>query len=119
MAGFQACYWAAAWLLICQAAGADLRISDDLTLNLPPVGAYQLRVITPTVLELVLITTKGPDPAVPQQWNFVDRSGKPNLPRPRQFLVSAGTEKIEVKSVGFKRRVLYAPLKQRDLRIAN
>ena len=33
--------------------------------------------------------------------------------------MSAGDKTIAVTAVGFKRRVLYAPLKRRDLRIGN
>src|SRR5206468_2236854 len=33
--------------------------------------------------------------------------------------VSAAGQRLEVKAVGFKRRALYAPLKHRDLRVAN
>jgi Glycosyl hydrolase family 9/Cellulase N-terminal ig-like domain len=101
----------------CTAAG--LRLSDDQPLSLPPVGAYQLRILTPAVLELTLVTTKRPDPARPEQWDFVNERGEGHLPEPQAFIVSAGTSAISVKRVGFKRRVLYAPLKQRDLRIAN
>jgi hypothetical protein len=41
------------------------------------------------------------------------------LPAAEEFQVSAAGNPVGVKRVGFKRRVLYAPLKKRDLRIAN
>ena len=100
-------------------ATEDLQLSDSDPLRLPPVGAKQLRVITPTLLELTFITTKPPDPAPMHEWNFVNTSGQAKLPDSHQFAVSAGGTKPAVLKVGFKRRVLYAPLKQRDLRIAN
>ncbi len=99
--------------------GDDVQRRDDEPLSLAKVGSCQLRIITPLVLELTFVTSKPPDPAKPAEWNFVDRTGSPKLPTPNEFAVWAGTNKIPVQSVGFKRRVLYAPLKQRDLRIAN
>src|SRR5438874_11208916 len=97
----------------------DLRISDDQPLSLPKPGSCELRILSPTLLELTLVTTKKPDPARVEQWNFVNDSGKLQLPGPQDFAVSAGDKNIPVKSVGFKRRVLYAPFKKRDLRIGN
>lgn len=110
---------AAVWLLVCQVYAVDLRIQDEQPWVLPEVGSYQLRVLSSTVIELTLITTKPPDPAPARQWNFVDSSGRTQLPDKKEFEVFAGTGPLAVKSVGFKRRVLYAPFKQRDLRIAN
>jgi hypothetical protein len=52
-------------------------------------------------------------------WDFVDSSGKYHLPPPKEFEVYASKQPIAVKGIGFKRRVLYAPLKQWDLRVVN
>jgi hypothetical protein len=102
-----------AGLTVCLGAGLladnDLRLSDDQPLRLPPVGSYQLRILAPTLLELTLVTTKPPDPAPLSQWDFVDAHGQPRLPGLRQFAVSADGHPIQVKRIGFKRRVLYAP----------
>src|SRR5882672_5408146 len=49
--------------IACSCGAADSQLSDSNSLCLPAVGAYQLRIITPTILELTLITTKQPDPA--------------------------------------------------------
>src|SRR5580658_6181682 len=101
-------------LVICLSAnllaGDDLRLSDDQPLRLPPVGSYQLRVLAPNLLELTLVTTKPPDPAPVAQWNFVDARS----PRAGAFAVSANGLPIQIKRIGFKRRVLYAPFRQRD-----
>ena len=94
-------------------------MDDSLPLRMPVVGDHQLRVITPTLLELTLITTKAPDPATVTQWNFVDASGNLTLPAASEFTVTANGQTMAVQAVGFKRRVLYAPLKYRDLRIGN
>lgn len=40
-------------------------------------------------------------------------------PRVSQFEVTSETRRLDVETVGFKRRVLYAPLKRRDLRVGN
>jgi hypothetical protein len=113
----------AAGLTVCLGAGLladdDLRLSDDQPLRLPLVGSYQLRILAPALLELTLVTTKPPDPAPPSQWDFVDAQGQPRLPGESQFAVSAEGHPIQIKRIGFKRRVLYAPFKQRDLRIGN
>jgi len=100
-------------------SAAELLIDDSNPLTLPLPGAHILRILTPTTLELTLITTKAPPPAPLEHWNFVATNGTARLPSPGDFSVSSGAEKIPVARVGFKRRVLYAPLRQRDLRIAN
>ena len=38
---------------------------------------------------------------------------------PGAFQVSSGGKQFDVIAAGFKRRVVYAPLKKRDLRIGN
>jgi hypothetical protein len=83
------------------------------------IGTHELRVLSPTLLELTLVTTKKPDPAPVEQWNFADREGRPRLPNPKALLVLVDGKTNALKTLGFKRRVLYAPLKQRDLRIGN
>ncbi|PWU09959.1 MAG: glycoside hydrolase family 9 [Verrucomicrobia bacterium] len=94
-------------------------LSDTNSLELPPVGANQLRVISPVVLELTLVTSKKPDPVRAEQWDLVDGDGQCHLPAPDAFSVSAGERRFPVKAVGFRRRVIYAPLRPRDLRIGN
>lgn len=106
-------------LLLLSARAQEQIISDATPLAMPPVGAHQLRILSPTVLELTLITTKKPDPAPVTQWNFIGSNGRPKLPGAKEFSVEAGGTAVAVQAVGFKRRVLYAPLKQRDLRIGN
>src|SRR6202008_4018091 len=82
------------------------------------VGNYGLRILSPRLLVLTFVTTKEPGPAPPTQWNFVGPD-LANLPASSEFLVMANSEIIPVQQVGFKRRVIYAPLKQRDVRIGN
>jgi len=104
---------------VCGAFGSDLTLPDNPSLELPPVGAHQLRLITPRILELTLVTTKPPPPAAPEQWNFIAQNGPTRLPAADDFQVLADNKRIPVNKVGFKRRVIYAPFKDRDLRIGN
>lgn len=79
------------------------------TLRLPVAGEHTLHIISPTVLELGSITTP-------------DGKGSPAAPlRPAagDFEVTVDGQRVDVAEAGFKRRVAYAPLKQRDLRVAN
>src|SRR4051812_34237689 len=82
---------------------AQPAMTDDAPLQLPATGAHQMRVLSPDVLELTLITTKAKDAPV-QQWDFVGRNGRPRLPDASQFVVLADGKTNAVKSVGFKRR---------------
>jgi hypothetical protein len=104
----------AAWLF-----ADDLALTDDQPLRLPPVGSYQLRILAPTLLELTLVTTKAPDPALIEQWNFVEGDGQAHLPAANEFVVTSGPKTVAIKTTGFRRRVLYAPFGHRDLRIGN
>lgn len=91
--------------------------SETNRLALPPAGGYEMRILSPTLLEIALVGTKAPDPEGTDvmTWERLRAKG----PFPSHFEVTAGERKIPVKQVGFKRRVLYAPLKVRDLRVMN
>lgn len=90
----------------------------DNTLALPTVGAHLLRALSPTVLALTLITTKQPEGRV-DQWDWVDDQNQLRLPDATAFKVLCNGKPVAVAQTGFKRRVLYAPLNKRDLRIHN
>src|SRR5258706_4752099 len=111
--------WFCAAVLLLRLTTAAQQFADDNPLALPSPGAYQLRILSPNVLELTRITTKAPAPAKPHEWDFADAEGQAHLPNASEFVVLAGETKIGVQSVGFRRRVLYAPLAQRDLRIGD
>src|SRR5207245_1858166 len=77
-------------------------------LALPPVGARYLRIISPTVLELVRITAGG------DVWNF-----GANPPAVTDFQVTGNSTQTPT-AVGFKRRPLYNSYPDTsDLRIEN
>lgn len=81
---------------------------------MPLPGAHRLTVLSPTMLELSLVTRKEPDLAPLAAWDFAAA-----LPPAGDFEVRVGERTIAIKSVGFKRRPIYAPLKKCDLRVGN
>jgi hypothetical protein len=89
------------------------------TLQLPQPGDMALQILTPTLLEITNINTKPPDPATVTNWNFIATDGRPQLPAPSEFSVAVNNATTTVAAVGFKRRPLYAPLAEYDLRIDN
>ncbi len=95
-----------------------MEITDANPLDSPAVGAWRLRVLAPTVLELQVMTTKDPGRS-PRVWDWVDSRRSPRLPPPGDFRVEVGDRRHRVRAVGFRRRVRYAPFGPRDLRIDN
>ncbi|MBI2949441.1 MAG: glycoside hydrolase family 9 protein [Verrucomicrobia bacterium] len=113
-------------ILVCSCCVGPVRfeaaesvLSDAYSLSLPSPGSHQLRIVSPTVLELTRINSKAPDPARVDSWDFVDSQSQLQAPVPSDFVVSVAGQATGVQVVGFKRRPLYAPLRHRDLRIAN
>ncbi|HWF20496.1 MAG TPA: glycoside hydrolase family 9 protein, partial [Verrucomicrobiae bacterium] len=90
---------------------------DGASLALPKAGEMELRCITPSLLEVTLVTTQ-PKSTGPQ-WNFVSDDGRLTLPGTNEFVVTVSGSNCPVVAIGFKRRVLYAPLKQHDIRVGN
>jgi hypothetical protein len=91
------------WIL---ASAAELRAQsradvDTHSLSLPAVGDFTLRILTPSILEFTQISAKA--------------KGPPQTP---DFQVTVSGHAVKIESVGTKRRVVYAPLARRDLRIA-
>ena len=117
--------WVAAYVFIStgNCATGSTSIGSPLTdanpLAMPSVGDYGLRVLSPTVLELTLINTKDEDPARVPNWDFVSDTFSLSLPATSSFTVTANGQTVGISSTGFKRRPIYAPVKQRDLRIGN
>jgi hypothetical protein len=85
--------------------------------TLPRPGDHGLRVLSPTVLEIEIITEHGM-PSGPLAGIFSD-DFRASLPAPERFDVRANAETVAVKSVGAKRRALYAPLRENDIRVGN
>jgi len=93
-------------------------ITNDAALALPQVGQSELRILSPNLLELRLITTKALTNSV-GQWNFATAGGQPQLPAAAEFVVLVNGKPAAVTGMGFKRRPLFAPLNNYDLRIDN
>jgi hypothetical protein len=109
-----------ALLSLDRSSAAQSSFGETNPLELPAIGSHHLRLLSPTLLELTLITTKDPDPARAKQWDFVGDNFKPQLPTLQEFTVLVnGRPGTVVQKIGFKRRALYGPLKRRDLRIGN
>lgn len=83
---------------------------------LPVVGERSLLPLSSHVLELTAITAGGP--SAPPEKGPAPQFPPPPL-APGDFSVSVAGRKREIAAVGFRRRPVYAPLKQRDLRIGN
>jgi hypothetical protein len=81
----------------------------------PESGSRSVQVLTPHYLEIAVVvagpTQTPPDGPIPP----------PDVPAlaPADFSVTVGGEKAVVAEVGFRRRVVYAPLKKRDPRVGN
>ena len=106
---------------VCAFSGALLSAQtrsaiDTRALSLPAVGDCTLLILSPSLLELTQITTKDKDAAWPQLKN-ASSSGRSPIASPA-FEVTVGGQPVKVLAVGIKRRVLYAPLARRDLRVA-
>jgi hypothetical protein len=101
------------------AYGLAVASVDYTDLALPRPGDHTLHILSPNVVELLLINTKAPDPARVDSWDLVNGNTQFQAPPPSAFLVTANGQQIAVQAVGFKRRPLYAPAWKRDLRIQN
>src|SRR5882762_7061017 len=89
---------------------------DYFALKPPEVGSSALRILSPNLLELVLINTKSNSGPV-TQWDLVDGNKQFKAPAASALSVTANGQPVAVSAVGFKRRPLYAPLVRYDLRI--
>src|SRR4051794_20020846 len=83
----------------------------------PNVGDGQLEILSPTVLDLTLVSSCGAGEE-PQDWNFVN-GGVFAAPDAKDLEVTVGTAPRQVRRLGFKRRVLFAPDRTHDLRLMN
>ena len=95
--------------------------TDTLALALPAVGDTTLLILTPTLLELTVISTKEKaTPWLTLKNLFTDRTAAaPTTPPPASdFTVTVAGRPVAITAVGLKRRVAYAPVAKRDLRVA-
>ncbi|MDE3083861.1 MAG: glycoside hydrolase family 9 protein [Verrucomicrobiota bacterium] len=107
------------WLIAAGFSGRCPAADDGMSLALPVPGEHALRILSPTILELSLITQSPPPPGQPERWNFFDPEHGLHLPAADGFKVTVDGRGAVIRAIGFKRRPVYAPLKQRDLRLGN
>ena len=88
-------------------------------LQIPGPGDNALHILTPNMLELLLMNTKQPDPATVDSWNWVDTNGNFTPSSTASVRVIINGQSYSPTAIGFKRRPLYAPQADWDLRIAN
>jgi hypothetical protein len=85
------------------------QVIDDASLRMPSADDYAARLLTSSLIELTYISSPPAGAApIPLPGKF----------RPEDFRVSVDGAPVTVAKLGFKRRALYAPLKERDLRVA-
>ncbi len=92
---------------------------DEAMLQVPQPGDNSLRILSPTLLELVRINAKQPDPAHVDSWDWVDDQGNFAPPDMSSLHVTVNGQPVAAHGIGFRRRPIYAPLDWRDLRIGN
>ena len=87
-----------------------LSLLDDMMLQIPAVGDNALHILTPTLLEVDLMTGSN--------CNLVDTNSQVfDPPALSDFAVTVDGQTVTVAKVGFKRRPLYAPMSNYDLRL--
>jgi hypothetical protein len=94
-----------------------LQVPARASLAHPAVGTHELAVLSSSVLDLTYINSEAPGGS-PTVWSFLV-DGSPSLPSAASFHVTVDGSPVAVRAVGFKRRPLYAPDRNRDLRIRN
>ncbi len=99
-----------------QAAATD---AIDPVLQIPEPGDNSLHILSPTLLELVRMNTKQPDPATVDSWDWVQDETNFVPAEMSSVQVIVNGETVDATVGGFKRRPLYAPQAGWDLRIAN
>jgi hypothetical protein len=88
-------------------------------LQIPEPGNNFLHILSPTVLELVLINTQDQNANTVDSWDWVNDETNFVPPDMSSVRVIVGGQTKSVTTVGFKRRPIYAPQAKWDLRIVN
>src|SRR5579859_7537215 len=91
----------------------------DLDVQTPAIGDHTLHILSPNLLELVLVNTKDPDPARVDSWDWVNDQQLFVPPDLSSIRVLVNSRTNVISGVGFKRRPVYAPFLTWDLRIGN
>jgi hypothetical protein len=92
-------------------------VAIDAGLQIPKPGDHTLRILSPNLIELLLVNTKQSQSV--DSWNWVSDTGAFAPPDMSSVRVIVNGQTNSVTGIGFKRRPIYAPLQAWDLRIAN
>jgi hypothetical protein len=106
-------------LLAAAQLGAQTRTATDArALALPVPGERTLRLLSPTVLEVTVVTVKEPASTL-RKIQAVFTAG-PVAPESALLTLEARVEgqPVKIAATGWKRRAAYAPIARRDLRVA-
>ena len=100
-------------------SGAFAAVPVDIDIQTPQIGDHAVHILSPNLLELVLVNTKQPDPAHVDSWDWVNGEQIFVSPVFSSLRVLVAGKSDAVTTFGFKRRPVYAPLLNWDLRIGN
>ncbi len=95
-----------AFVLLPFSFGASI---DDASLTVPSAGDASLHILTPTLLELTVISAPAAGEKLPNLEQQV---------HPADVTVQVDGTTVSASLSSFRRRALYAPLKHRDLRVS-
>src|SRR5207244_10085895 len=91
-------------LLFLQRASAAIPMAADI--QTPRIGDHALHILSPNLLELVLVNTKQPDPENVNLWDWVDDQQNFVPPDVSSVKIIINGQTNNVSSIGFKRRPL-------------
>ncbi|MEM7386827.1 MAG: glycoside hydrolase family 9 protein, partial [Verrucomicrobiota bacterium] len=78
-------------------------------------GAHELRILTPSILELFIVSEQDGGNGRPSFLDWIDETAQPpvvkeSFPAPEALQVRSGGRELPILEISFVRRVLYAPL---------
>src|SRR3954465_6944108 len=76
---------------------------DPTSLQVPQSGEHSLNILTPTLLELVLVNSKQPSPARVDAWDWVDDNAVFTSPDLSKITVRVNGQARGIAAAGFKR----------------
>jgi hypothetical protein len=91
---------------------------DTHSLSVPAVGDCTLLIISPSLLEFTQISTKEKTTSWTSLQALPGDRALSGMAAGFRFTVTASGVPLKVSAIGMKRRVIYAPLARRDLRVA-
>lgn len=108
-----------AFLLLMAVPASLLGDAMELDLHAPKPGEHALNILTPTLLELVLINTKEPGADHVDTWDWITDDGVFAVPDLSKIIVTVNGDRRSIAAAGFKRRPVFAALWWWDIRLAS